>query len=115
MTAIQEKQQAADQAINILGKFIADTPNDHVDKALARSRRAFLDTIGCMFLGSKHEVTQTAFNTVSEWGMGDRLVVGTDRRLAAPWAMEPLRIPSTMMTGTTLASRIRAPFLFQLF
>ncbi|MBT3787584.1 MAG: MmgE/PrpD family protein [Alphaproteobacteria bacterium] len=86
MTAIQEKQQAADQAINILGKFIADTPNDHVDKALARSRRAFLDTIGCMFLGSKHEVTQTAFNTVSEWGMGDRLVVGTDRRLAAPWA-----------------------------
>jgi 2-methylcitrate dehydratase PrpD len=86
MNANTRSTRTDDLAINILGRFIANTPIEHSELAFERSRRAYLDTVGCMFLGAEHDVTKTALGTVSVWGVGDSPVIGTDISLPAPWA-----------------------------
>ena len=73
-------------AIEILSDFIATAPGKHEGEALMRSRRAVLDTIGCMLVGIDEPVARNAISTVSQWGVGNAPVIGTDICLPSPWA-----------------------------
>jgi len=66
--------------------FIAQSSKTHPENIRQAARRAFADTLGCMYLGSRHPDTMTILSTVQPWGQGDKPVFGHEIRLPAPWA-----------------------------
>lgn len=85
-TELQVDLKTETSAIEILSDFIATVPAKHKTEALLRSRRAVLDTIGCMLVGVDEPVARNAISTVSQWGEGNATVVGADICLPSPWA-----------------------------
>jgi 2-methylcitrate dehydratase PrpD len=77
---------AADNPLLAYGGWLADAPRTWPDEAFAAARNAFVDTLGVSIPGSAEPVTQTVLATVRGWGAGPCTVVGSDVRLAAPWA-----------------------------
>jgi len=73
-------------AIERLADFVTTAAKLHDDEALARSRRAVLDTIGCMLVGFDTPVGRVALATVEHWGDGSATIVGDDHMLPPPWA-----------------------------
>ena len=69
-----------------LAAFISDVAKNHSSEALQRSRRAVLDTIGCMLIGIDEPIARNTLAAVSRWGCGTAPVVGMDITLPAPWA-----------------------------
>lgn len=73
-------------AIEQFSTWIARHETEHTDLAIGRVRSALLDTIGCMLAGIHQPPARIARTSVAAWGSGAALVVGTELRLAAPWA-----------------------------
>ena len=73
-------------AIETLSDFIVTAPMTEEAEGLERSKRAVLDTIGCMLVGVEEPVARNAIKTVLPWGQGNSGVVGTNIFLPAPWA-----------------------------
>lgn len=74
-------------AITRLADFVAHHPHHghkpaHVDRACD----AFLDTLGCIFLGHDAPVTRSALAACTPWGEGPAPIPGTRQSLPAPWA-----------------------------
>jgi 2-methylcitrate dehydratase PrpD len=73
-------------ALETFAAWIADAPRDHGETAVAPARRAFLDTLGCMLAGAGEPASAGVRRAVARWGDGPCTVVGSDRRVPAPWA-----------------------------
>lgn len=86
MATTMKSHEAKTSANQRLAEFIVTAAKGHSDEALQRSRRAVLDTIGCMLAGIDEPVARTALATVSDWGSGGATVVGADKTLPTPWA-----------------------------
>lgn len=77
----------ADTAINILAKFVtSEDAGRHSAIAVERAKCAFLDTIGCMLLGTDSLALQAAVAAARDWGAGTAPVYGTGLTLPPPWA-----------------------------
>ena len=70
----------------VIANFVVHSPNTHPEEVWAHAKRAFADTIGCMYLGADHPDTQAVLTTVQSWGTGDSKVYGRPEKLPAPWA-----------------------------
>jgi 2-methylcitrate dehydratase PrpD len=68
------------------GSWLAGTPDAWPDAALAAARNAFVDTLGVAIPGAAEPATRKVFAAVRAWGEGPCTVIGSDLRLAAPWA-----------------------------
>lgn len=74
-------------AITRLAQFVATHPKGRANSAhLDRAADAFLDTLGCVFLGRDAPVAQNALSACATWGSGPVPVLGTGASLPAPWA-----------------------------
>ncbi|MEM8791696.1 MAG: MmgE/PrpD family protein [Pseudomonadota bacterium] len=74
-------------AIETLAQFITTIPRErHPEAAIERAKCAFLDTIGCMVLGTDSVATQAAIAAANGWGTGTAPVYGTGFTLPPPWA-----------------------------
>ncbi len=74
-------------AIETLAEFIAGVPRErHPAAAIERAENAFLDTIGCMYLGAGSAATRAALGAAEGWGEGTAPVLGVGRTLPPPWA-----------------------------
>lgn len=76
------KQTCAQQ----IGQYVAQGSCNHPPNVLEYAQRAFVDTLGCMYLGANHPDTQTVLATTRDWGTGDRPILGTPEIRPAPWA-----------------------------
>jgi 2-methylcitrate dehydratase PrpD len=75
------------QALPRLAAFVAGVPAEaHPQAALVRGRLAMLDTIGCMVQGAATDTARNTLAAVKPWGQGPAPVIGTQARLAAPFA-----------------------------
>ena len=77
---------AADNPLLAYGAWLADAPDAWPDAALEAARNAFIDTIGVAIPGAAEPVTRKVLAAVRGWGDGRCTVIGSDLRLAAPWA-----------------------------
>ena len=68
------------------GGWLADAPGTWPDAALTAAQNAFIDTLGVAIPGAVEPVTRKVFATVRPWGDGPCTVMGSEVRLAAPWA-----------------------------
>ena len=68
------------------GGWLADTADAWPGEALGAARNAFVDTLGVSIPGAAEPVTGKVFATVRPWGAGPCTAIGSDQRLAAPWA-----------------------------
>jgi 2-methylcitrate dehydratase PrpD len=68
------------------GGWLADTPDGWPDASIQAAQNAFIDTLGVSIPGAAEPVTRKVFATVRPWGEGSSTVIGSDVRLAAPWA-----------------------------
>ena len=68
------------------GAWLADTPRDWPEVVVVTALNAFIDTIGVAIPGAAEAVTQKVLATVAGWGAGPCTAIGSDRKLAAPWA-----------------------------
>src|SRR5688500_12890457 len=68
------------------GGWLARTPDGWPDEALTAAQNAFIDTLGVSIPGAAEPVTRKVFATVRPWGEGPCTVIGSELRLAAPWA-----------------------------
>ena len=68
------------------GGWLASAPDAWPSEALAAARNAFVDTLGVAIPGAAEPVTQRVLATVRRWGEGPCTAIGSDVRLAAPWA-----------------------------
>jgi len=76
-----------DNAIETLATFVtAVEQKQHPAAALERAKHAFLDTIGCVYLGAGSLATNAAMNMAGMWGAGPVPVLGRRAALPAPWA-----------------------------
>ena len=74
-------------AIERLARFVTTVRRDeHPHGAIERAKFAFVDTIGCMVLGTDSLATRAALGMSSDWGKGTAAVVGTGQTLPPPWA-----------------------------
>lgn len=73
-------------AAEVIGAFVALSSHDHSADVLTTARRAFADTLGCIYLGADHPNTLSVLETVRGWGHGPAQIIGHDVRLAPPWA-----------------------------
>ena len=74
-------------AIETLADFVANVPRErHPEAAIDRAGNAFLDTIGCMYLGADSIATRAALGAAEGWGEGRAPVLGTAQTLPPPWA-----------------------------
>jgi len=73
-------------AIETLAAWITEAEAEHPAIAVGRARNAFLDTVGCIVAGAEVAPTTIIRETVAGWGTGPATLIGTDQRLAAPWA-----------------------------
>jgi 2-methylcitrate dehydratase PrpD len=69
-----------------MADWISRAPRSWSDEALRRAQNAFLDAIACMLAGADDPAARNARKAVTCWGAGEALLVGTQSRLAAPWA-----------------------------
>lgn len=77
----------SETAIEKLARFVTGVEREqHPAKAVERAKFAFLDTIGCMVLGTDSVAARAALGMASGWGAGTAPVVGTDQTLPPPWA-----------------------------
>jgi 2-methylcitrate dehydratase PrpD len=77
---------AADNPLLAYGAWLADTADAWPDAAIEAARNAFVDTIGVAIPGAAEPVTRKVLAAVRSWGEGRCTAVGSDVRLAAPWA-----------------------------
>jgi len=75
-----------DNPLLAYGGWLADAPGDWPEAALRAARNAFVDTLGVAIPGAAEPVTQKILATVRPWGEGPCSVIGSEMRLAAPWA-----------------------------
>jgi 2-methylcitrate dehydratase PrpD len=76
-----------DTALQTLARFVATVDRArHPEAAVTRAKQAFLDTIGCMYLGADADVTKRALDAAETWGAGSAPIVATGRTAPAPWA-----------------------------
>ncbi len=74
-------------AIDTLAKFVTSVSSvQHPAGAIERAKCAFLDTIGCMLLGTNAVAPQAAIAAAQDWGAGTAPVYGTEHSLPPPWA-----------------------------
>lgn len=74
-------------AIEQLARFVVSADGGTLgDGEIGRAKHAFLDTIGCMFLGADASSTKAAISLGRIWGEGTAPVYGTDVFLPAPIA-----------------------------
>ncbi len=74
-------------AISTIATFIAGVAKDrHPSAAIARAKNAFLDTVGCIYLGAGSEPTDAVLGMARMWGDGPVPVLGRRTTLPAPWA-----------------------------
>ena len=77
----------SDTAINTLAKFVTTVDaGKHSVSAIERAKCAFLDTIGCMLLGTDSLPLHSAVTAARDWGSGTAPVYGTGHTLPPPWA-----------------------------
>jgi 2-methylcitrate dehydratase PrpD len=68
------------------GRWLAETPRNWPESALASAHRQFVDVIAVAIPGASEPATQRVLETVSGWGNGPATAIGTGLGLAAPWA-----------------------------
>src|SRR5690606_38998749 len=68
------------------GAWLAAASGKWPHEAIVAARNAFMDTIGVAIPGAAEAATRKVFSTVRSWGEGPCTVIGSDVRLAAPWA-----------------------------
>ncbi|MEM1199214.1 MAG: MmgE/PrpD family protein [Pseudomonadota bacterium] len=74
-------------AIETLAGFVTRVDADlHSPAAVERAKCAFLDTIGCMLLGTDSLALRSAVAAAQDWGSGTAPVYGTGHTLPPPWA-----------------------------
>ena len=73
-------------AIQIFAGMISDQVPDHDEESLEIASNAFIDTVACMFAGSRQEITLNSLRATSSWGQGESIVIGHNAELAAPFA-----------------------------
>ena len=69
-----------------MADWIEDAPHAWSVNALDRAQAAFMDTAACMLAGADDPAARIARASTARWGAGEATVVGTQARLAAPWA-----------------------------
>ncbi|MBJ3778546.1 MmgE/PrpD family protein [Acuticoccus sp. 2012] len=72
-------------ATETLAEWGAQTPGDWTPACRHSAKRAFIDTVACMFAGAGEPVTQRTSAAVGRWGSGPARRVGGGGQ-AAPWA-----------------------------
>jgi 2-methylcitrate dehydratase PrpD len=75
-----------DNPLLAYGGWLAATPDAWPAEALMAAQNALIDTLGVAIPGAAETVTGKAFATVRPWGEGPCTAIGSDIRLAAPWA-----------------------------
>ena len=74
-------------AIETLASFIAGVPRErHPSMAVERAKCAFLDTLGCIYVGADSIATRAVLGAAAAWGRGTTPVLGTEVTLPPPWA-----------------------------
>lgn len=74
-------------AIERLAGFVAGVPRErHPSMAIERAKCAFLDTIGCIYVGADSLATRAVLGAAEAWGGGSAPVLGTETALPPPWA-----------------------------
>jgi len=68
------------------GAWVADASGEWPAQALAAAQDAFIDTLGVTIPGTGEPVTRKVLAAVRGWGAGPCTVIGSELRLAAPWA-----------------------------
>jgi len=68
------------------GRWLAAASGAWPAAALAAARNAFVDTIGVAIPGAAEPAARKVSATVRPWGEGRCTAIGSDARLAAPWA-----------------------------
>ena len=68
------------------GGWLAETPDAWPAEAIRSAQNAFADTLGVAIPGAAEPVAQKVLATVRGWGEGPCTAIGSDVRLAAPWA-----------------------------
>jgi 2-methylcitrate dehydratase PrpD len=73
-------------AIERFAALISSADRKHQHDAIAVSRNALIDTIACMFAGSRSSVAEKTLQSVIAWSSGDSVVVGQSVKLNPPFA-----------------------------
>ena len=75
-----------DNPLLAYGGWLADSPEAWPEAAIQAALNAFIDTLGVSIPGAAEPVTRKVLAAVRAWGEGPCTVIGSDVRLAAPWA-----------------------------
>ncbi len=73
-------------ALSQLAAWAANVSTAHTASAYTTATHAFIDTLGCMLIGSRHPLSHKAKDAVAQWGAGQATVIGHGVQLPAPWA-----------------------------
>lgn len=80
------KQPAEWRATEAIATWIAETPHHWTSTCREEVRRAFVDTVACMVVGSPDAAALGARATLQVWATGGCTVIGSNLRLPSPWA-----------------------------
>jgi 2-methylcitrate dehydratase PrpD len=72
--------------VRAFGRWLAETPDEWPEAAIASARRQFVDIVGVTIPGAAEPATRRVFETVAPWGSGGSTAIGMGERLPAPWA-----------------------------
>ena len=104
-----------------LANWGANVSSDHSFAAREATKHAVLDVVGCMIAGAGDEGVAKLRNAVSDWGMGEAVVVGQLAKLSSPFAAvangmsaHALDFDDTFLEPITHASASLVPALFAL-
>lgn len=80
------ERRARKTAVAQLAHFVANATLVPNPATIDTTRKALIDTLGCILVGSRQPVAKKTQATVAAWGTGAAPVLGTSLTLAAPWA-----------------------------
>jgi 2-methylcitrate dehydratase PrpD len=104
-----------------LASWAAETSASHTDVARMLARDALVDITACIIGGAEDPATRAVLEVARRMGNGAALALGSDVRLAAPWAAlvggtaaHALDFDDNFAPAVTHATAVLAPALFAL-
>jgi 2-methylcitrate dehydratase PrpD len=73
-------------AVNQFATLISAASREHHSEAIGRSRAAFIDTLACIYAGSRRPVAEKTLAAVRHWGQGKSAIIGQSLSLSPPFA-----------------------------
>ena len=73
-------------AIDRFASLICDAPRDYPPQALRIAQNALIDTVACIYAGSRQPVAANTLAAIESWSSGNSPVIGRGVRLSPPFA-----------------------------